>query len=113
MSISAAIKTMMEADIQATVSDWSATLTFNSVDVIGTFSPLNKGDTIDGDGLVQSSGGEFVAKRDLFTGGIPQQRAVVSIDGVKMAVMSYTDDPAAITLRVERFDDKTGTHGIL
>lgn len=113
MSISAAIKTMMEADVQAAVADWSATLAFKGVDVVGTYSPINKGDTMDGDGLVQSSGGEFVAKRSLFAAGIPEQRAVVTIDGVKMCVVSFTDDPACVSMRVERFDDKTSTGGIV
>ena len=113
MSIAAAIKTMMEADVDATVTDWSATLVHKGVSVVGTYSPIAKGDMIDGDGIVQSSGGEFAAKRSLFTAGIPEQRAVVTIDGVKMCVVSYMDDPACVTMRVERYDDKTSTGGII
>lgn len=112
MSINAAIKTMMESDVTATQSDWSATLTYKGSTTVGTFSPIQGGNELDADGILTQLGAEFVAVKSLFA-VVPPERAVVDIDGTKYAVLSVTDDTAAISLRLERREDKTSTGGIL
>lgn len=102
---------MMEADVTTTITDWSAVLTYQGAMVTGTWSPLTIGDTLEADGLIQASGGEFVAPLTSFT-TIPPQRAVVDIDGTKYFVESSTTDPACVSLRVSRADDNTHTQGI-
>lgn len=104
---------MMEADIAAAAADISSTLVYAGVSVYGTCSPLDKSSDMDGDGFLHQSDYEFVGKRNDFTGGIPQPKAIVTLDSVKCAVDAMTDDGAAVTLRVTRFDDRTSTGGII
>ena len=112
MSLSAAIKTMMEADVTATTVDWSATLTYKGNTTAGTFSPVQRGKEMDADGLITQDGAEFVAVKSLFS-IVPPEHSVVDVDGTKYAVMTVIDDTAVITLTLERTDDKTSTGGIL
>lgn len=103
---------MMEADVLAAQSDWSAILTYKGAATPGTFSPVQGSNELDADGMISLKGGEFVAVRSLFA-SIPPPRSVVDVDGIKYAVLSVTDDPAAVSLRLERCEDQTGTGGIL
>ena len=103
---------MMEADVNATRTDWSATLTYKGNTTSGTFSPIQGGNDLDADGMLTLAGGEFVAVKSMFT-TVPPERAVVDIDGTKYLITSVTDDTAAISLRLERREDKTSTGGIL
>jgi len=107
------IKDMMVADIAATTADISSVLVYKGASVTGTASPLSQSERIDGDGLLRQSDYEWCGSRDDFTGGIPQNRAVVTLAGVKCFVDSITDDEAGLTLRLSRVEDKTSTRGII
>lgn len=117
MGMTDAIKAMMEADMDAACADITATLTVDGVEIDGTASPLDKGQEIDGDGILQQSDYEFAAKRSEFTGGVPAPNKIVSLDitgtAVRCAVDSVSDDEAVVSLRLLRMDDRTSTKGII
>lgn len=101
MGLAAEYKEMMQADIAATVEDWSAVLTYNGATVIGTFSPAASADDISEAGILQTADATFCADADLLA-VVPPVRAVVDVDGTKYYVQSRTIDPAAVTLELKR-----------
>ena len=110
MSMNAQIKAMMQADIDASVVDWSAVLTYekqgqSTQTITGTYSPLNKGNDVDPMGILDTSDGEFVSKLSLWT-TVPSNRDTVTItaDGTATIfyVESHTTDPAGLHLMLRR-----------
>ena len=101
MGMSEELKEMMRADVETTVDDWSATLTYKGAAVVGTFSPVSSGDAIDEMGILQTADATFCANADLFA-TVPGVRDVVDVDGTKYYVQNRTNDPAAVTLELKR-----------
>jgi hypothetical protein len=104
MSISAAIKAMMQADLASTVRDWSEVLTFKGSTITGTYSPIDTGDTISEEGILDTASGQFVCNADTFAAMTdkPDDRDTVDIAGTKYHVVDILRDPACVTINVRR-----------
>jgi len=104
MSINAAFKTMMQSDLAAMITDWSETLTFKGATITGTYSPVDSGDDLNTEGLLETASAEFVCNADTFDAmaNVPAVRDTVDIAGVKYYIVDIARDPACVTLSVRR-----------
>lgn len=104
MSLNASLKAMMQTDLAATVADWSEVLTFRGSTITGTFSPVQSGDDVNEQGILQTASAQFVCNADIFDAltDIPTIRDTVDIAGTKYYVMDILRDPACVTINVRR-----------
>lgn len=104
MAMNAALKAMMETDIDTTIADWSETLTFKGATVTGTFSPVDSGDDINEQGILDTASAQFVCRASLFDAlaTVPVFRDTVDIAGTKYHIVSILRDPACVAINVRR-----------
>ena len=112
MALESTLAAMMAADLDSVKADSPSVLVIGGQTVNGTASPATNGDSIDGDGLRQTTDMEFVGKLTDFS-ALPSVRSVGVLDGVAHSVAGVVSDGACVHLTLERSRDRTATGGIL
>ena len=101
MAMSAEFISMMQADLNSMMTDWSETLTHikTGQTISGTFSPVDSTRDVDPSGILESSDCEFVCKIASWT-TLPQNGDNVRINGDTYHILSQLNDTAILNLRL-------------